>query len=208
MSETYDKMRRPPATALREIKGGRLKGNTDINPQWRYEIIDATYGACGTGWKYEIERLWAEPANNGQIMCFSQVKVYVKKGDAWSDPIPGIGGSMLIEQESSGIHVNDEGYKMATTDALSVALKMLGMGADIYAGLWDGAKYKDTPPAPTPPGKLATVKQSLIDWLNVTPKVFTPEQEQYANDMIATNNIAGMEKAIAKAAEKSKKTTV
>jgi len=165
MSETYDKMRRPPATALREIKGGRLKGKTDINPQWRYEIMDATYGPCGIGWKYEIERLWTEPANNGQIMCFSQVKVYVKELGEWSDPIPGIGGSMLIEQESSGIHVNDEGYKMATTDALSVALKMLGMGADIYAGLWDGAKYKDTPPAPTPPVK--------------TPKPENPKQVEF-----------------------------
>ena len=153
MSETYDKMRRPPVTALREIKGGRLKGKTDINPQWRYEIMDATYGPCGTGWKYEIERVWTEPGPGGQLMCFSQVKVYTKKlptaemhGTEWSDPIPGIGGSMLIEQESSGVHVSDEGYKMATTDALSVALKMLGVGADIYAGLWDGAKYKDTPP--------------------------------------------------------------
>jgi len=30
---------------------------------------------------------------------------------------------------------------MAVTDALSVALKMLGVAADIYLGRWDGSKY-------------------------------------------------------------------
>jgi hypothetical protein len=144
MSEKYDAMRQPPAYALRQITAGRLKNKTDINPQWRYEIMDKTYGPCGTGWKYEIIKLWTEAAPAGQVMCFSEIKVYTNSVDGWSDPIPGIGGSMLVEQETKGIHVSDEGYKMATTDALSVALKMLGVGADIYAGLWDGEKYKDT----------------------------------------------------------------
>ena len=31
---------------------------------------------------------------------------------------------------------------MAITHALSTAMKMLGMAADIYAGMWDGSKYK------------------------------------------------------------------
>jgi hypothetical protein len=42
------------------------------------------------------------------------------------------------------MHSNDEGYKMAITDALSVAMKSLGVAADIYMGLWDGSKYKQT----------------------------------------------------------------
>ena len=47
---------------------------------------------------------------------------------------------------------------MAVTDAFSTALKMLGVAADIYAGRWDGSKYRDTPdqlPPKTQPGKLA-----------------------------------------------------
>ena len=31
---------------------------------------------------------------------------------------------------------------MATTDALSVAMKQLGVAADIYLGMWDGRSYK------------------------------------------------------------------
>ena len=35
---------------------------------------------------------------------------------------------------------------MAVTDAFSTALKMLGVAADIYAGRWDGSKYKESLP--------------------------------------------------------------
>lgn len=37
---------------------------------------------------------------------------------------------------------------MATTDALSVAMKMLGVAAEIYLGNFDGSKYK-TSASPT-----------------------------------------------------------
>lgn len=46
----------------------------------------------------------------------------------------------------SGMHNNDEAFKMAVTDALSVACKMLGIGADIYAGRMDGDKYQKSAP--------------------------------------------------------------
>lgn len=39
---------------------------------------------------------------------------------------------MFAAKEKAGIHVSDECYKMATTDALSVACKQLGIGADVY----------------------------------------------------------------------------
>ena len=141
MSEAYEKMKQPPKWALREIAGGRLKGKTDINPQWRYEVMDETYGACGVGWKYEIERLWTEQGANSEVSVQATVKVFVKDDKGWSEPISGIGGSMLVENEKNGLRTNDEAYKMAVTDALSVALKFLGVGADVYKGLWDGTKY-------------------------------------------------------------------
>lgn len=48
---------------------------------------------------------------------------------------------MFAEKERSGIHVSDEVFKMATTDAISVACKLLGVGADVY---WDSDKTKYT----------------------------------------------------------------
>ena len=141
----YQSMAQPPQTALRTIEAGRLKGKTDINPQWRYRIMTETFGLVGVGWKYEIQKLWNEQGAAGEILSFAQVAVFIKIGEKWSEPIVGIGGSKLVEAESKGLHSNDEGYKMAVTDAFSTSLKMIGVAADIYAGKWDGSKYKDNP---------------------------------------------------------------
>lgn len=141
--QIYDTLSRPPETALKKISGGRLNGKTDINPQWRYRAMTETFGLCGVGWKYTIDRQWIEQGDAGERMAFVNVSVYVKQGEAWSEPIPGSGGSMLTAKEKAGLYNSDEAYKMATTDALSVALKMLGVASAIYAGQWDGTKYID-----------------------------------------------------------------
>lgn len=148
MSETktaWEILARPPKSALKQIKGGRLSGMTDINPQWRYKAMTDVFGQCGNGWKYEIQRTWTEQGTAGQVFMFAQVAVYTANNGEWSAPIPGIGGSMLLETQKGSLHHNDEAVKMAVTDALSVALKMLGVGSDIYMGRWDGSKYKDDP---------------------------------------------------------------
>lgn len=150
--EIWDKLKSPPQHALKQIKGGRLSGKTDINPQWRYQAMTEVFGVCGVGWKYDIIRTWNEEGSDGQRMAFVEVKVYTKdENNVWSDGIPGIGGSMLIANEKNGLYTSDEGYKMATTDALSVALKMLGVGADIYMGMNSGSKYDRATPEPEAP---------------------------------------------------------
>lgn len=143
-TQIWDAVARPPASALKQIRGGRLQGMTDVNPQWRYRAMTEVFGPCGVGWKYEIARTWTEPGTDGQVLAFAEVRLYTIGSDAqWNEPIPGIGGSMLIAKERDGLRANDEAFKMSVTDALSVAMKMLGVAADIYAGLWDGSKYKD-----------------------------------------------------------------
>ena len=143
--DIYESLARPPKDALREIQAGKLKGKTDINPQWRYKAMTEKFGLVGIGWKYEVQKLWTEAGAGNEKLAFAQVAVFVKDGDAWSEPIVGIGGSKLVQFEKGAAVSNDEGYKMAVTDAFSTALKMLGVAADIYAGRWDGTKYNDEP---------------------------------------------------------------
>lgn len=143
MMDKWNELARPPKSALKQIQAGRLKGMSDVNPQWRYKAMHDAYGPCGEGWKYEIVDLWTEPGLEGQMFMFAKINVYVADSGSWSDPIPGVGGSMLLEKDKYGIHHNDEAVKMAVTDALSVALKMLGVASDIYLGRWDGSKYKE-----------------------------------------------------------------
>ena len=152
--DIYESLSRPPKDALREIQAGKLKGKTDINPQWRYKAMTEKFGLVGIGWKYEVQKLWTEAGAGNEKLAFAQVAVFVKDGDNWSEPIVGIGGSRLVQLEKGAAVSNDEGYKMAVTDAFSTALKMLGVAADIYAGRWDGTKYNDEPTTlPQPPAQ-------------------------------------------------------
>lgn len=141
--ENYKALAQPPKEALKTITGGRLNGKTDINPQWRYEAMTKQYGLCGIGWKYTIDRVWTEPAPDEQVFAWVQISLYIKVGESWSEAIPGLGGNFLVEKERSSLHANDEGFKMAETDALGTAMKKIGVAADVYAGRWDGSKYQD-----------------------------------------------------------------
>jgi len=140
----WDKLKTPPPSALKKIAAGRLKGMSDISPQWRYEIMTEVFGPCGLGWKFTVEKLWAVDGSEGQVFAFALVMVQYKEGDAWSEPVQGVGGSMLVAKERAGLHSSDEGFKMATTDAIGTALKMIGVAADVYAGKCD-TKYSEPP---------------------------------------------------------------
>jgi hypothetical protein len=131
--ELYEKVSNVPEWAKKPISAGRLKGLTDINPQWRIFTLVENFGFCGIGWIYSIKRVWTEKADS-EILAFAEIELKIKAGDTWSEPIPGIGGSKMVAKENSGLHSSDECYKMAVTDAISVACKMLGVGASVYSG--------------------------------------------------------------------------
>lgn len=140
----WNTFNQPPKTALKQIEAGRMKGKTDINPQWRYKAMTETFGVVGVGWKFTVDKMWTEKAANDEVMAFVNVSVYIKHNDLWSDAIQGNGGATLVVKESTKMYNDDDAFKKATTDALSTAMKMLGVAADIYAGGWDGAKYKES----------------------------------------------------------------
>lgn len=162
--ELYDKFRQVPETAKKNISGGRLKGMTDINPMWRIKTLTEEFGICGFGWYYEITDKWIETSMaKDEITANVKINLYVKRDNEWSKPIVGIGGSMLVANERNGLYVNDECYKMALTDAISVACKSLGIGADVY---WnkDNTKYNDgkKDQAVAPKEKTLTYREKLI----------------------------------------------
>lgn len=132
--DIFNALRSPPDRALEVISGGRQKGYTSIEPMWRLEALTQCFGPCGTGWKYEIVRQWLDPGADGEVMAFCNINLYYKQDGEWSGPIPGTGGSSFVAMEKNGLYTNKECYKMALTDAISVACKALGMAADVYWG--------------------------------------------------------------------------
>ena len=120
--ELYNRVRAVPDEAKKKITGGRLSGMTDINPMWRIKKLTEEFGPCGTGWKTDDIVYETVPAI-GLAVVVCTLKLYVKNDDIWSAPIFGVGGSMLIAKEKNGPYVDDEAYKKAYTDAISVACK-------------------------------------------------------------------------------------
>lgn len=157
----YEKVRSVPKEATKKIIGGRLKGMTDINPMWRIKMLTELFGPAGFGWKTEIVEKRLEKGANDEISCFVDIDLYVKVDGEWSEPIPGMGGSAFVAKERNGLYTNDECFKMAYTDALSVACKSLGFAADIYYEN-DRTKYSDKKDEKTdiPPASLKAKYES------------------------------------------------
>lgn len=140
--DIYNRVRSVPDEAKKAISAGRLKGMTDINPMWRIKKLTEEFGPCGIGWWTKVTDRWTETVGD-ETCAFVDLELYIKVGDEWSKPITGSGGSKLATKERSGVYVSDECYKMAETDALSVACKKLGIGADVYFSA-DRTKYSQT----------------------------------------------------------------
>lgn len=130
--DIYRQVANVPPEAQKPITGGNLKGMTDINPMWRIKTLTEIFGPCGLGWYTQIIERWTERDVN-ESTAWVKVALYVKfpGTDTWSMPIEGVGGSKQCGK-GKGDGINDEAFKMAETDAISVACKKLGVGASVY----------------------------------------------------------------------------
>lgn len=192
----YDQLKDVHESFTKTIVGGRLKGMTDIKPQWRMQRMTEVFGPIGIGWYYkETGREYKEA--NGLVAVFVNIELFYRyeKTDAqtgvligyeWSMPIQGSGGSMFVAKESTGNYVSDEAVKMATTDALSVAMKALGMAANIYMGL-PASKYDLTPPPADKDPKKKVVTAAIYE--NIKERVksgqFKTAQYEVSHELTA-----------------------
>ena len=196
----YDAVRKVPTEAQKEIRGGRLKGMTDINPMWRIKVLTEQFGPCGIGWKYEPVGREFREGSDGQVAVFVDILLRYWTGEKWSEPIPGTGGSMFIVSETKGLFTSDECVKMATTDAISVAAKALGVGADVYFEK-DKTKYSNTDVAEEVPEFVATLdaeKELTEKWVAAGYKreQLAPVFEKRYGVKIASAPVALIRKAI------------
>ena len=126
----YELGRSVPTEAQKPFSNGTFSG-TDINPMWRIKKLTEIFGPAGIGWYTEVLSERAETYGS-TVMAIVDINLYVKTEEGWSKPIFGTGGNQLVSETKSGIRPSDEGYKKAYTDALSIACKALGIGADIW----------------------------------------------------------------------------
>lgn len=119
----YNAVREAPPSAIKKITGGSYgaAGLSDINPQWRIERMTEMFGPVGTGWTWEPVEVFER-----ENVLYGHVVVRYWVGDSWSQPIHGYGGTKFGGRDDSDI------YKSTITDAVSNALRFLGVGADVW----------------------------------------------------------------------------
>lgn len=148
-------------------RGGGFKG-TAIKPIWSYRRMTEEFGPCGLGWGVGEPSFQVVPGVNNEMLVYCTASVWFKRGDEASQTVYGVGGDKIVTHIRASEQYNrperwendDEAFKKAFTDAITNALKLIGVGADVHMGLFDDNKYVNTmraefaeDAAPEPPAK-------------------------------------------------------
>jgi len=132
--------RTDPAHTKAFTRGGGFKG-TAIKPIWSYRRMTEEFGPVGYGWGVNEPSFQVVNGTDGEVLVYCTVSVWFKHGDTVSETIYGVGGDKVVAKFSSGLKSDDEAFKKAFTDAVTNALKLIGVGADVHMGLYDDNKY-------------------------------------------------------------------
>lgn len=165
----YNAGRAVPDGAVKKITGGAYgkAGLSDINPQWRIEKMTEIFGPCGIGWTWAPEEIRMEDG-----LCLAHVAVRFREdGGEWSEKVHGYGGTVMGR-------MNDDSdvLKSTFTDAVSNALRYIGIGADVWFKPGRGSdknqfdtKYSAPPPQPA-------IKPATAEQIDKIKELFTPER--------------------------------
>lgn len=140
-------------------RAGGFRG-TAVKPVYTEQKMTELFGPCGIGWGFSEPTFQLVPGSDGQTAVYCWLSLWYVHDGARSQPVPGVGGDMVIVKQSSGLRTDDEAFKKAFTDAIGNAMKHIGMSADVHMGRFDDSKYvnelrredaeANTPSAPMP----------------------------------------------------------
>jgi hypothetical protein len=135
--------RTDPAHTKGFQRAGGFRG-TAIKPIWTELRMTEQFGPCGVGWGMDKPEFQLVPIDgNGELLVFCTVRLWYvdPDGNGTVGTVYGVGGDKVITRRSSGLATSDEAFKACFTDALSNAMKHVGVGADVHMGLFDDSKY-------------------------------------------------------------------
>jgi len=121
-------------------RGGGFKG-TATKPIWHVMRLTEHFGPVGIGWGMTKPEFEVVPAGE-EILVYCTVGLWYAEDGKVSETFYGVGGDKVVTKRNDGkIFNNDEAFKASYTDALSNAMKQMGVSADIHMGLFDDNKY-------------------------------------------------------------------
>jgi hypothetical protein len=141
-TKIWDLLGRTDPSHTKQFKRAGGFSGTAIKPMWAYRRMTEEFGPAGKGWGVEKPSFDVVTAGD-EILVYCTVEAWWKETDEGDrHHVFGVGGDRVLTKRSNGnLFQDDEAFKKAFTDALTNALKLIGVGADVHMGLFDDNKY-------------------------------------------------------------------
>lgn len=140
-TELWDRLGRTDPAHTKQFKRGGGFAGTAIKPMWSYRRMTEEFGPCGTGWGVGEPSFQVVTGPEGEVLVFCTASIWYGADRA---TVFGVGGDKAVGKNKYGLQTDDEAFKKAFTDAITNALKMIGVGADVHMGMFDDSKYVNT----------------------------------------------------------------
>ena len=133
-------------------RGGGFKG-TAINATSIQKTLTEQFGPCGIGWKFVLEDdriVEGHKLTSGDLCKLHVIRGHLDYciGDKWYSTGPQFGQTTLVgehgDYEKRYTYTDEEAPKKSITDCIGKCAATLGIGADVYLGLFDDNKYVNT----------------------------------------------------------------
>ncbi|NNU70402.1 hypothetical protein G9X67_34695 [Rhizobium sp. WYCCWR 11152] len=185
--------RTDPAHTKKFKRAGGFEG-TAIKPMWSYRMMTEEFGPCGKGWGINQPKFDVVPATEGEILVYCTVSVWYETHDQMAF---GVGGDKVVGKNKFGLSTDDEAFKKAYTDAVTNALKMIGVGADVHMGMFDDSKYVNAVAKEFDEGKKAAAAPAKQD----APKAITAadqkrQLEAINDDLLDAHSEVGVKRLV------------
>lgn len=137
----------------KQFKGAGGFSGTALNAMYVIQKLTEEFGPCGQGWRFVLEedRIQAgHTLKNGDTAKLHIIRGHIEyriptdgdwEGAQWFSTGPQFGQTMLVGENKYGTYTDEEAPKKSITDCIGKCAASLGIGADIFLGLFDDNKY-------------------------------------------------------------------
>lgn len=149
-TKLWDNLGRTDPKHTQQFKrGGGFKG-TAIKPIWSFRRMTEEFGPCGEGWGVGEPTFQVVQGDNREVLVYCTTSIwYVFNPGEDRHVVYGVGGDKIVTHIRANEQYNrperwendDEAFKKAYTDAITNALKLIGVGADVHMGMFEDNKY-------------------------------------------------------------------
>lgn len=140
-TDLWDRLGKTDPAHVKSFKRAGGFSGTAIKPMWSYRRMTEEFGPCGTGWGVGEPSFQVVPGPEGEMLVYCTASIWYGEDQK---TVFGVGGDKAVGKNRYGLSSDDEAFKKAFTDAITNALKMIGVGADVHMGMFDDSKYVNT----------------------------------------------------------------